>query len=54
MFHTKGPIIRVLKLFQTVVVIARGDILRSMALMLGVSRLLTGGFRPIVVGEVFF
>jgi len=47
------------KLFQVTVAITHGDILKLMALMLGVSKLLAivkdiGGFRPIAVGEVFF
>jgi hypothetical protein len=46
------------KLFQVVVAIIREDIPRSVALMLGAKKLLamakdTGGFRPIVVNEVF-
>jgi len=47
-----------LKLFQAVVTIVRGDIPRSMALVLGVSILLamvkdTSGLCPIAIGEVF-
>ncbi len=47
------------ELFQVVVAIAHGDILRLVALMLGVSRLLvmakdTSGLCPIVVSEIFF
>jgi hypothetical protein len=57
MLHTRGPSSRFLELFQVVVV--HEDIPRSMALMLGVSRLLTmandtNGFCFIVVGEMFF
>jgi hypothetical protein len=47
------------KLFQVVVIVIHGDILKSMALMLGSSKLLImakdiGGFCFIIVGEVFF
>jgi hypothetical protein len=56
MFHTRKHI---LKLFQIVIVIAHGDIFKSMALVLGVNKLLAlakdlGGLHPIVIGEVFF
>jgi hypothetical protein len=45
--------------FQTIVVIARGNILRSMALMLGVNILLAlakdfGGLCLITIGEMFY
>jgi hypothetical protein len=56
----EDPSLRFLKLFQVVATtIARGDILRSMALVLGVNKLLatikdTSGLHPIIVGEVFF
>ncbi len=55
MLHTRGHIF---KLFQIVIVIAHGDILRSMALVLGVNRLLAlakdfGVLCPIAVNEVF-
>ncbi len=51
--------LKVFKLFQAAIIIAHGDILRSMALLLGANRLLAmandmGGFCPIIVGEVFF
>jgi len=41
------------------VVVVHGDILKSMALMLGANKLLAmakdiGGLRPIAMGEVFF
>jgi hypothetical protein len=58
--HIRGPIFSgFLELFQVVAVGARGDILRSVALMMGASRLLViakdiGGIRPIAVGKVFF
>jgi len=47
------------KLFQVVIVVAHGDIPRSVALMLGANRLLAmakdfKGLRFIVVGGVFF
>ncbi len=43
---------------QVVVAIARGDILKLVALMLGANKLLaiakdTKGFRPIIVSKVF-
>ncbi len=55
-FIPKDPSLGFLKLFQ--VVIARGDILRSVTLMLGVNILLAMGkntksFHPIIVGEMF-
>jgi hypothetical protein len=58
MLHTKGQIFKVSELFQVVVAVTHGDILRSVALVFGVSRLLAmvkdiGGFRPIVVSKVF-
>jgi len=59
MFHTKGPILKVLELFHVVVVVViHGDIFRLMALVLGASRLITmvkdiGGLCSIVVSEVF-
>ncbi len=60
MLHIRGPIFSgFLELFQVVAVGARGDILRSVALMMGASRLLViakdiGGIRPIAVSKVFF
>jgi hypothetical protein len=56
-FIPKDPSLRLLELFQAVI-IACGDIFRSVALVLGASILLvmakdTGGLRPIVVNEVF-
>jgi len=47
------------KLFQTIVIVTCGDILRLVALMLGVNKLLamakdTEGLCPIIVDEVFF
>lgn len=57
-FIPEDPSSRFSKLFQ-VVVIAHGDIFRSMALMLGFSRLLImakdiGGIFFIIVSKVFF
>jgi hypothetical protein len=54
----EDPSSRFLKLFQAVVVVACGDILRLMALMLGANRLLVmtkdiSGLRIMVIGEVF-
>jgi hypothetical protein len=56
MLHTKDPSSRFSKLFQ--VVIVRGDVFRSMTLVLGASRLLTmakdiRGLHLIAIGEVF-
>jgi len=47
------------KLFQVVVIIACGNLLRLVALVLGAIRLLamakdTNGLHPIAMGEVFF
>ncbi len=58
-FIPKDPSSRFSKLFQAIVVVARGDIPKSVALMLGASRLLvmtrdTSGLCPIAKGEVFF
>ncbi len=58
-FIPKDPSLRFLELFKVVVAITRGDILRSVALVLGVNRLLAmvkdiSGLCPIIVGEVFF
>ncbi len=58
-FILKDPSFEFLQLFQVVVAVAHGDILRLVALMLGVSRLLvmakdTSGLCPIVVSEIFF
>jgi hypothetical protein len=57
-FIPKDPSSRFLKLFQVVVVVARGDILRSMALVLEANILLAmvkdiRGIHPIAIGEVF-
>jgi hypothetical protein len=57
-FISKDPSSWFSKLFQTIIVIAHGDIPRLMALMLQASRLLAmvkdfKGFCPIIVGEVF-
>jgi hypothetical protein len=45
-------------MFKVIVVVVYGDILKSIALMLRVNKLLimakdTGAFRPIAMGEVF-
>jgi hypothetical protein len=47
------------KIFQTVVVVAHGDIPRLVALVLGDNILLamakdSGGFHPIIMGKMFF
>jgi hypothetical protein len=57
MLHTRGPIFKVLQLFQ-VIVITRGDIPRSVALVLGDNKLLamvkyTSGLRPIAANDMF-
>jgi len=52
-FIPKDPSLGFLKLFQVVANVAHGDILKSIALMLGVSILLTEGFHCIVVGKMF-
>jgi hypothetical protein len=57
-FILKDPSLGFSELFQVVVAIAHGDILRLVALVLGVSKLLamakdTGGLCPIAIGEVF-
>jgi len=59
MFHTRRPIFRVFEIIPGTVTIAHGDILRLVALMLGVSRLLVmakdiGGLCPIAVSEICF
>jgi hypothetical protein len=59
MFHTKGPILRVFGIIPGIVTIVHGDILRLVALMLGVNMLLvmvkdTGGLCLIAVNEIFF
>jgi hypothetical protein len=59
MLHTKRPSLRFSKLFHATTVIARGDIPRLMALMLGVNKLLVmgkdiRGLHPIVINKVFF
>jgi hypothetical protein len=58
-FIPKDPSLRFSELFQTFATIIREDISRSMALMLGVNRLLVmakdiGGLCPVVVNKVFF
>jgi hypothetical protein len=57
-FIPKDPSSGFLKLFQTVIVVAHGNILRSMALMLVANRLLAMakdicGLCPIAVSEMF-
>jgi hypothetical protein len=54
----KDPFFGFLELFQVIVIVARGDIPRSVASMLGVNRLLamsknTKGLCPITIGEMF-
>jgi len=55
----EDPSLRFLKLFQVVATtIIHGDILRSMALVLGVNKLLatikdTSGLHLIIIGKVF-
>ncbi len=58
MLHTRRPILRVFGIIIGCCTVAHGDIPRSVALVLGASRLLamakdTSGFRPIAMGEVF-
>jgi hypothetical protein len=58
MLHIRGPIFKFSELFQIVTIVAHSDILRSMGLVLGVSKLLVmtkdiGSLRPIVVSKVF-
>jgi hypothetical protein len=58
-FISKDPPLRFPELFQTIVVVVHGDILKSMALALGVNKLLamakdTSGLHFIVVSKVFF
>ncbi len=58
MLHTRDPSSRFSELFHATIVIARGDIPRSMALMLGVNKLLAmimdiGGLHFIIVSKVF-
>ncbi len=58
MLHIRRPILRVFKIIKVVVVVVRGDILRSVALVLRANRLLAmakdiSGFCPTAVGEVF-
>jgi hypothetical protein len=57
-FIPEDPSSRFSKLFQTATIVAHGDILRLMALMLGANRLLAmakdiGGLCLITVSEVF-
>jgi hypothetical protein len=56
--HTKGPIFMVFKIIPSAATIVHGDIPRSIALVLGASRLLAmakdiGDLRFIIIGEVF-
>jgi hypothetical protein len=58
-FILEDPSSRFLELIQVAIIVARGDIPRSVALVMGVNKLLAmakdfGGFRPIARGEVFF
>jgi hypothetical protein len=57
-FILEDPSLGFLKLFQDAAIVACGDIPRSVALVLGASRLLamaknTSGFRPIIIGDMF-
>jgi hypothetical protein len=57
-FILEDPSSRFSELFQVMTIVVCGDILRFMALVLGVSRLFAmakdiSGLHPIVVGEVF-
>jgi hypothetical protein len=58
-FIPKDPSSRFSRLFHATIVVAYGDIPRSMARMLGVNKLLAmakdiGGFCPTVIGKMFF
>jgi hypothetical protein len=58
-FIPKDPSSRFSKLFQAATTVVRRDVLRSVALVLGASRLLamvkdTNGIHLIVIGKVFF
>jgi hypothetical protein len=58
-FIPKGPSSWFLELFQAVIIVLRGDIHRSIALVLGANKLLATtkdirGFRLIIVGKTFF
>jgi hypothetical protein len=57
-FILKNPSLGFSELFQAIVVIAHGDIFRSMALMLGVNKLLvmardSKGLHLIAIGKMF-
>ncbi len=59
MFHTIGPPLGFLELIQAIAIIACGDILRLVALVLGANRLLamakgTKSFCFIDISETFF
>jgi hypothetical protein len=58
MRHTRRPILKFLKLFQAITIVAHNDIPRLMGLALGARRLLVmakdvGGFRPFAIGKMF-
>ncbi len=58
-FILEDPSSKILELFQATAIVAYGDILRSVALVLGANRLLamtkdTCGLRLIAIGGVFF
>jgi hypothetical protein len=58
-FILEDPSLGFSKLFQVATIVAHGVIFKSMALVLGVKRLLamakdTGGLRPIAICKVFF
>jgi len=55
----EDPSSKFLELFQVTIIVAHGNILRSMPIMLGANRLLAivkdiGGLHLIVIGEMFF
>jgi hypothetical protein len=57
-FILEDPSLRFLELFQATIVVARDDILRSMALMLGVGKLLamakdSKNLHPFTIGNMF-
>jgi hypothetical protein len=59
MLHSRGKSSRYSKLFQAIVIIVRGDILRPVALMQRANKLLVmvkdiSGLHLIAIGKVFF
>jgi len=58
-FHIRGPILGFSEIFQINIVVTHGDILRSMALVLGVNKLLkmerdVRGLYLIAINKLFF